>query len=753
MLTRTTRLFDSGVMALVGVSILLGCVVVATFSAIGARQRATEESVREDAVWAAYQLDSEVKKLIGAVRDLEKAFIAPRRADVTLRYDILYSRASVLTSNHYATKFGGETELVMLAQEARERILKLAPLIDALDLAAEPARQVSPLLLELETLGHLSERLLNVSNLAHSRIRVQDRAELRSVYERLAGAMTALIVSLAAIVVYLGTQLRHIRISRRRSERLSIENAEAAKRAEAGARAKSIFLATMSHEIRTPLNGIIGMVDIMRDSAMSPGQRDRLAVIGDCSDTLLELIDDILDFSKLESGAVEFELAPFELGEVCSAVSNVMGQRAREKGIVLHVDNPQALVTTDATRLRQILFNLVGNAVKFTDSGWVRLACSLDQGGCLRVEVEDTGIGIPAEARDRLFQDFSQLDITINRRFGGTGLGLAICRRLIGALGGEIGVSPREGGGTCFWFTLPVGPVASSRGATASAPAQGPAQEPGQEPAQEPAHDRSFSGRILVAEDNLINFVVVGELLQRLGLQVDHAPNGEIAVHLAGATHYDLVLMDMQMPVMDGLAATRSIRQLGLATLPIIALTANAFSSDRADCLAAGMNDFVAKPINRAKLTAILAKWLPAYASAIAPQSAAEKAERPDEDGGAGLIDHAARDELRRELGDDLLSELTRDFWPDATRMVSAAGKAFAAGETDLAIRELHTLKGVAGTLGLVAVAAAAGAAEHALLASGAPDLAVLQATLLRTILTMEASDASRDIPASAASA
>ncbi|SFJ77057.1 Signal transduction histidine kinase [Bosea sp. OK403] len=743
--TRKARLFDYGVMALVGVSILLGCAVVATFSAIGARQRATEESVREDAVWAAYQLDSEVKKLIGAIRDLENEFTGTRRADVTLRYDILYSRASVLTSDHYAVKFGGETELITLAQEARQHILKLAPQIDALDLAGEPARQVSPLLFELETMAHLSERLLNVSNLAHSRIRVQDRAELRSIYEQLASVMTALIASLALIVIYLCMQLRHIRIARRRFERLSIDNADAAKRAEAGARAKSIFLATMSHEIRTPLNGIIGMVDIMRDSVMSTGQRDKLAVIGDCSDTLLALIDDILDFSKLESGVVEFELAPFELGEVCSAVSNVMGQRAREKGIALHVDNPQALITTDATRLRQILFNLVGNAVKFTDSGWVRLVCSLDQGDCLRVEVEDTGIGIPPEARDRLFQDFSQLDITIKRRFGGTGLGLAICRRLIGALGGEIGVSPREGGGTRFWFTLPVGPVAASQGATASALAQ--------DPAQDPARDRSFSGRILVAEDNLINFAVVSELLQRLGLQVDHAPNGEIAAHLVGATHYDLVLMDMQMPVMDGLEATRAIRRLGLATLPIIALTANAFSCDREDCLAAGMSDFVAKPINRAKMTAILAKWLPGYASTIEPQSDAAKAGALDEDGGPGLIDHAARDELRREIGGDLLDELTRDFWPDATRMVSVAGKAFASGETGLAIRELHTLKGVAGTLGLVAVAAAAETAEHALKASGAADLAVLQATLLRTILTMEASDAAPELAARAASA
>jgi len=721
------RLNNLGILALLGVSLLLGVVVIATFSALGARHRATEESVREDVVWAAYQLDREVKKLGAVARDLKDGFTAERRANVTLRYDILYSRRTVLTSDHYRSKFGQDADIIMLAEDASQRILRIAPLVDALERSDLQTERVDALLGELASLAQLTERLLNTTNLAQSRIRVQDRAELAAAYQQLGGAMTALIASLALIVVYLGVQLYHIRIARRRFEKLSIQNAKAAKRAEAGARAKSIFLATMSHEIRTPLNGIIGMVDIMRESAMDPTQRKRLGVIGDCSDTLLALIDDILDYSKLESGAVDFEIRPFDLGEVCSAVANVMGRRAEDKGIALQVEHPPAMITTDPTRLRQLLFNLVGNAVKFTDTGWVRLVCSLEAGNRLRVEVEDTGIGIPEAARERLFQDFSQLDVTINRRFGGSGLGLAICRRLIGSLGGEIGVASREGRGTRFWFTLPVGPISEPKAKADLALA---AATPGR-----------FAGRVLVAEDNPINFAVASEMLQRLGLQVDHAPDGRIAAHLAAATPYDLILMDMQMPLMSGLEATRAIRQQGLHDLPIVGLTANAFASDREACLEAGMSDFVAKPISRAKMTGILAKWLPQGGRAAMTLPASSHLAPPPVDDGLVLVDQGVRAELAREIGGDLLDELTRQFWPDATRSTAEAARALQAGETDLALRELHTLKGIAGTLGFSAFEADSRAAEAAIRSGRDADLTGLQTALLRTMLALGTRD------------
>ncbi|WP_324134830.1 ATP-binding protein [Bosea sp. (in: a-proteobacteria)] len=721
------RLNNLGILALLGVSLLLGVVVIATFSALGARHRATEESVREDVVWAAYQLDREVKKLGAVARDLKDGFTAERRADVTLRYDILYSRRTVLTSDHYRSKFGQDADIIMLAEDASQRILRIAPLVDALERSDLQTERVDALLGELASLAQLTERLLNTTNLAQSRIRVQDRAEMSAAYHQLGGAMTALIASLALIVMYLGVQLYHIRIARRRFEKLSIQNAKAAKRAEAGARAKSIFLATMSHEIRTPLNGIIGMVDIMRESAMDPTQRERLGVIGDCSDTLLALIDDILDYSKLESGAVDFEIRPFDLGEVCSAVANVMGRRAEDKGIALQVEHPPAMITTDPTRLRQLLFNLVGNAVKFTDTGWVRLVCSLEAGNRLRVEVEDTGIGIPEAARERLFQDFSQLDVTINRRFGGSGLGLAICRRLIGSLGGEIGVASREGRGTRFWFTLPVGPISEPKAKADLALA---AATPGR-----------FAGRVLVAEDNPINFAVASEMLQRLGLQVDHAPDGRIAAHLAAATPYDLILMDMQMPLMSGLEATRAIRQQGLHDLPIVGLTANAFASDREACLEAGMSDFVAKPISRAKMTGILAKWLPQGGRAAMTLPASSHLAPPPVDDGLVLVDQGVRAELAREIGGDLLDELTRQFWPDATRSTAEAARALQAGETDLALRELHTLKGIAGTLGFSAFEADSRAAEAAIRSGRDADLTGLQTALLRTMLALGTRD------------
>lgn len=727
MLTRKARLLDSGMLALVGVSLLLCAIVVTTFSALSDRQRATAEAVREDALWAAYQLDSETKKLDGALRMFEKDRTEAALADVRLRYDILYSRASVLTAGHYKEKFVGDGELGTLAEAARLGIHVMAVQVDALGPDLVQSTGLRSVQAQLEAVGRVSERLLNATNLAQSRIRVTERAELKSVYGRLALAVSALVVSLAVVVGYLGMQLRNIRIARSRFEQLSIENAEVAKRAEAAARAKSIFLATMSHEIRTPLNGIIGSADLLLDSELTPAQREKLSVIDDCSDTLLALIDDILDFSKLDSGAVEFELEPFELGDSMANVANVMGQRARAKDIQFVVDAPEAMVTTDPTRLRQILFNLVGNAVKFTDRGSVSLTARLHrERGALRVEIADTGIGIPDDARGRLFQDFSQLEITINRRYGGTGLGLAICHRLVSALGGSIGVTPRDRG-SLFWFELPVAPIEASRRQSASV-----------ETVRAKGRVR-FSGRVLVAEDNPINFEVAREMLERVGLVVDRASNGEMAVRLAESTRFDLVLMDMQMPQMDGLEATRQLRGRGLTHLPIVGLTANAFASDRDACLAAGMNAFVSKPINRAKLLAIIERWLQTSSEADPPED--DAAPRPGRwsEQRTELIDEAVRKELGAEVGQELLDDLTGSFWRDATQMIGAAAKAIAEGEKSVAIRELHTLKGVAGTLGFPAVEAAARSAQSAVEADDETDLAGLQSALLRTILALDA--------------
>ncbi len=726
MLTRKARLFDSGMLALVGVSVLLCAIVVTTFSALSDRQRATAEAVREDALWAAYQIDSETKKLDGALRMFEKDRTETALADVRLRYDILYSRASVLTGGHYAEKFVGDGELGTLAEEARLGIHTMAAQVDALGPAPVESEGLRGVQAQLDAVGRVSERLLNATNLAQSRIRVTERAELKSVYGRLALAVSALVVSLAIVVGYLGMQLRLIRIARRRFERLSIENAEIAKRAEAAARAKSIFLATMSHEIRTPLNGIIGSADLLLNSDLTPAQREKLSVIDNCSDTLLALIDDILDFSKLDSGAVEFELKAVELGDIMANVANVMGQRAKAKDIAFVVDAPEARVTTDPTRLRQILFNLVGNAVKFTDSGSVRLTARLHrERGALRVEIADTGIGISDEARGRLFQDFSQLDITINRRYGGTGLGLAICHRLVAALGGSIGVAAQDRG-SLFWFELPVVPIEPSRRQIMSDTVCTKGR----------VH---FSGRVLVAEDNPINFEVVREMLERLGLAVDHAPNGEIALHLAGSTGYDLVLMDMQMPQMDGLEATRRIRDRGLTELPIVGLTANAFASDRDACLTAGMDAFVSKPINRAKLLPIIERWLKASSEADLREKDGSRRLDLGSRRHLELVDEGVRNELGAEVGQELLDDLTDSFWRDATQMIAGAGKAIAAGEKSVAIRELHTLKGVAGTLGFPGVESAARSAQSAVEADDGTDLALLQSVLLRTILALDA--------------
>lgn len=384
--------------------------------------------------------------------------------------------------------------------------------------------------------------------------------------------------------------------------------------ADAANRAKSTFLASMSHEIRTPLNAILGFTHLLRREATSSRDADRLDKVDAAAKHLLAVISDILDLSKIEAGKVELEAHDFALDAVLGHVATLIGEGAAAKGLAVDIEGNEAphWLRGDLTRLRQGLLNYAGNAVKFTQQGRITLRARMletDGNRCLvRFEVEDTGIGIAPEVLAQLFQAFQQADVSTTRKFGGTGLGLAITRQLAQMMGGDAGAQSVPGVGSRFWFTAWL-----ERGTPVTS-----AHEGGHVDAAE-LRRRHPGARVLLVEDNPVNLEVAMAILQDAGLSVDAAENGQVAVDKVRDRAYDLVLMDMLMPEMDGLAATRAIRQLPRGrTVPVIAMTANALQEDRLACEAAGMNDFIAKPVDPRALYATLDQWL-SQSSGAAP--------------------------------------------------------------------------------------------------------------------------------------
>jgi signal transduction histidine kinase/ActR/RegA family two-component response regulator len=377
------------------------------------------------------------------------------------------------------------------------------------------------------------------------------------------------------------------------------------------AQAKSEFLAKMSHEIRTPLNGVIAAADLMAATQLNDEQHELLDTLRLSAKTLLGIINDILDFSKIEVGRMVLETLPFTPTVLVEEVVSIMAPAAHSKGLTVRTELSSSLphsVAGDPLRLRQILLNFVGNAIKFTACGEVviramRLKKGEGQSAWLRFEVQDTGVGIPPEKQAGIFDAFTQADSSVTRQYGGTGLGLAICKRLVELMGGQIGVYSQPGQGSCFWFEVPL-PVIQE-----NAPEETTAQ-----PSGSALNSHELDGvRVLLVEDNPVNQKVAIRMLQKLGCVVELAENGQQALEKLERASYDIVLMDMQMPVMDGLTATRLLRQREQQTghhQVVIALTANAMQTDRELCLEAGMDDYLSKPLTLDALQVMLLRWV-----------------------------------------------------------------------------------------------------------------------------------------------
>jgi signal transduction histidine kinase/DNA-binding response OmpR family regulator len=680
--------------------------VVAAVALVQARQFALLKQTvtyQDDyVVLSLYQVEAEYLRLREQWVEAMHEGKALDRDALQLRYDIWVSRVGLMHNERTARLMVGNADYA-------EPLGKMDAFIAEAD---KVLGTTQPLPVNAAALAALKPRLealaapIHSMTLSASHHVAEQIAERNSAVRRHNQVALALTVFLSLLVLAFGLmamrQMRLLGDRQRALVDLTAHLREARQQAEAASEAKSVFLANMSHEIRTPFHGLLGMLSLLRDTGLNARQVDYLRTATESADHLLTILNDVLDMSLLESGRLALSEEPVDLRDLLREVESLMRPQAQLKSLALHIDADPGVpekVRADRTRVKQILFNLVNNAVKFSDRGVVVVdlhrAVADDGSEQLEFVVTDTGIGMDQATLDRLFKRFSQGDESRSRRHGGTGLGLEISRSLARLMGGDVTAKSVPGEGSSFCFRMPLHAISPAPRAAVSAAGS-----------INPVHGNTAPLRVLVAEDHPVNRQYMAALLEGMGHRPFFAGNGLEAVQAIREQRFDIVLMDLHMPLLDGVGATLSIRSLPdgvAATVPIIALTADAFAQTRERCLMAGMNDFLAKPVSPDRLSAMFRRLF-GGAGTTEPIPVGSGELQPS-DASPSVLDRATLDAALRAMPRERLSHLLHSFFEEGPEMVERLRVALRDGQAlDLRVNA-HAARGAALNFGLSALA------------------------------------------------